>query len=96
MSSLNISGRRIVSMDEVDEMINAVDDGDGRLDFQEFIKLLTKWRRKPELKINAIHSFPSILQLHYWLKYFFWPNKHLKEWKELIKFQLNDLQKFWQ
>jgi Ca2+-binding EF-hand superfamily protein len=42
MSSLNISGRRIVSMDEVDEMINAVDDGDGRLDFQEFIKLLTK------------------------------------------------------
>ena len=71
MSSLNISGRRIVSMDEVDEMINAVDDGDGRLDFQEFIKLLTKWRRKPELKINAIHSFPSILQLHYWLKYFF-------------------------
>lgn len=42
MSSLNISGRRIVSMDEVDEMINAVDDGDGRLDYQEFIKLLTK------------------------------------------------------
>lgn len=42
MSSLNISGRRIVSMEEVDEMINAVDDGDGRLDFQEFTKLLTK------------------------------------------------------
>ena len=42
MSSLNISGRRIVSMEEVDEMINAVDDGDGQLDFQEFIKLLTK------------------------------------------------------
>lgn len=42
MSSLNISGRRIVSMEEVDEMINAVDDGDGRLDYQEFIKLLTK------------------------------------------------------
>jgi Ca2+-binding EF-hand superfamily protein len=42
MSSLNISGRRIVSMDEVNEMIKAVDDGDGRLDYQEFIKLLTK------------------------------------------------------
>ena len=28
--------------EEVDEMINAVDDGDGRLDYQEFIKLLTK------------------------------------------------------
>jgi len=42
MSSLNISGRRVVSMEEVDEMINAVDDGDGKLDYQEFIKLLTK------------------------------------------------------
>ncbi len=42
MSSLNISGRRVVSMEEVDEMINAVDDGDGRLDYSEFTKLLTK------------------------------------------------------
>lgn len=42
MSSLNISGRRIVSMEEVDEMINSVDDGDGRLDYSEFTKLLTK------------------------------------------------------
>ena len=42
MSSLNISGRRVVSMEEVDEMINAVDDGDGKLNFQEFIQLLTK------------------------------------------------------
>lgn len=42
MSSLNISGRRIVSMSEVDEMINAVDDGDGLLDYDEFVHLIEK------------------------------------------------------
>lgn len=42
MSSLNISGRRIVEMREVEEMISAVDDGDGRLSYEEFVKLLAK------------------------------------------------------
>jgi len=42
MSSLNISGRRIVTMSEVDEMINAVDDGDGLLDYGEFVKLIER------------------------------------------------------
>ena len=42
MSSLNISGRRIVEMREVDEMIKAVDDGDGQLDYDEFVKLIAK------------------------------------------------------
>ena len=42
MSNLNISGRRIVTMDEVDEMINAVDDGDGLLQFDEFVNLIQR------------------------------------------------------
>ena len=42
MRSLNISGRRIVSMEEVDEMIRAVDDGDGLLDYGEFVNLIQK------------------------------------------------------
>ena len=47
MSSLNISGRRIVTMSEVDEMINAVDDGDGLLDYGEFVKLIERhWIKK--------------------------------------------------
>jgi len=40
MSNLNISGRRIVEMWEVEEMINAVDDGDGNLSYEEFIQLI--------------------------------------------------------
>jgi Ca2+-binding EF-hand superfamily protein len=42
MSNLNISGRRIVTGEEVEEMIRAVDDGDGQLDFDEFVKLIQK------------------------------------------------------
>lgn len=42
MSSLNISGRRIVDATTVDEMIAAVDDGDGKLDFKEFVELIQK------------------------------------------------------
>ena len=42
MSSLNISGRRLVTMDDVDAMINAVDDGDGLLDYGEFVNLIQK------------------------------------------------------
>ncbi len=42
MSSLNISGRRIVTSEEVDQMIEAVDDGDGKLDFDEFVQLIQK------------------------------------------------------
>jgi Ca2+-binding EF-hand superfamily protein len=42
MSNLNISGRRIVTNDEVEEMINAVDDGDGKLDFGEFVQLIRR------------------------------------------------------
>ncbi len=42
MSNLNISGRRIVDAKEVDEMIAAVDDGDGKLDFGEFCQLIQK------------------------------------------------------
>lgn len=42
MSSLNISGRRIIDMETVEEMIKAVDDGDGQLDYEEFIQLLKK------------------------------------------------------
>ena len=42
MSSLNISGRRIVTSEEVEDMINAVDDGDGKLDFDEFVQLIQK------------------------------------------------------
>ncbi len=42
MSSLNISGRRIVDAKDVEEMIKAVDDGDGRLDFDEFVQLIQK------------------------------------------------------
>ena len=42
MRSLNISGRRIVSMEEVDEMIRAVDDGDGLLDYGEFVNLIQR------------------------------------------------------
>ena len=40
MSNLNISGRRIVEMWEVEEMIKAVDDGDGNLSYEEFIQLI--------------------------------------------------------
>lgn len=43
MSSLNISGRRIIDMETVDEMIKAVDDGDGQLQYDEFIQLLKKY-----------------------------------------------------
>ena len=51
MSSLNISGRRIVTMSEVDEMINAVDDGDGLLDYGEFVKLIERhWIKKLQNK----------------------------------------------
>ena len=42
MSSLNISGRRIIDMETVEEMIKAVDDGDGQLEYDEFIQLLKK------------------------------------------------------
>lgn len=42
MRSLNISGRRIVSMEEVDEMIAAVDDGDGLLCYDEFVNLIQR------------------------------------------------------
>ena len=42
MSNLNISERRIVSAQDVEDMINAVDDGDGRLDFDEFVQLIQK------------------------------------------------------
>lgn len=42
MSNLNISGRRLVTMEDVNQMIDAVDDGDGRLDFSEFIQLIQK------------------------------------------------------
>lgn len=42
MSSLNISGRRIIDMETVEEMIKAVDDGDGQLEYEEFIQLLKK------------------------------------------------------
>ena len=42
MSNLNISGRRIVKDHEVEEMIAAVDDGDGKLDFGEFVQLIQK------------------------------------------------------
>lgn len=42
MSNLNISGRRVVSAQEVDEMIAAVDDGDGKLDFGEFVELIQR------------------------------------------------------
>ena len=42
MSSLNISGRRIIDMETVEEMIKAVDDGDGELQFDEFVQLLKK------------------------------------------------------
>ena len=42
MRSLNISGRRLVTMDEVDEMIKAVDDGDGLLNYSEFVNLIQK------------------------------------------------------
>jgi calmodulin len=42
MRNLNISGRRLVTMDEVDEMIRAVDDGDGLLDYGEFVNLIQK------------------------------------------------------
>ena len=42
MSNLNISGRRVVSARDVEEMIAAVDDGDGRLDFEEFVQLIQK------------------------------------------------------
>ena len=52
MSSLNISGRRIVTMSEVDEMINAVDDGDGLLDYGEFVKLIERHWIKKSYKIN--------------------------------------------
>ena len=44
MSSLNISGRRIIDMETVEEMIKAVDDGDGQLEYDEFIQLLKKWK----------------------------------------------------
>ena len=40
--NLNISRRRLVTMDEVDEMIRAVDDGDGLLDYGEFVNLIQK------------------------------------------------------
>ncbi len=42
MSSLNISGRRLVTSEDVEDMINAVDDGDGKLDFDEFVQLIQK------------------------------------------------------
>ena len=42
MSSLNISGRRIVDAKTVEDMIDAVDDGDGKLDFEEFVELIQK------------------------------------------------------
>ena len=42
MSNLNISGRRVVSARDVDEMIEAVDDGDGKLDFKEFVQLIQR------------------------------------------------------
>ena len=42
MRNLNISGGRLVTMDEVDEMIRAVDDGDGLLDYGEFVNLIQK------------------------------------------------------
>ena len=45
MSSLNISGRRIIDMETVEEMIKAVDDGDGQLEYDEFIQLLKKWKQ---------------------------------------------------
>ena len=45
MSSLNISGRRIIDMETVEEMIKAVDDGDGQLEYDEFIQLLKKWKK---------------------------------------------------
>ena len=51
MSSLNISGRRIIDMETVEEMIKAVDDGDGELEYDEFINLLKK-SRPPLSKID--------------------------------------------
>ena len=42
MQNLNISGRRLVTMEEVDEMIRAVDDGDGLLDYGEFVNLIQR------------------------------------------------------
>ena len=42
MSNLNISERRIVTPQDVEDMINAVDDGDGKLDFDEFVQLIQK------------------------------------------------------
>jgi len=42
MRNLNISGRRLVTMDEVDEMIRAVVDGNGLLDYGEFVNLIQK------------------------------------------------------
>ena len=47
MRNLNISGRRLVTMDEVDEMIRAVDDGDGLLDYGEFVNLIQKHWKNP-------------------------------------------------
>ena len=42
MSNLNISERRIVTPQDVEDMIDAVDDGDGKLDFDEFVQLIQK------------------------------------------------------
>ena len=60
MSNLNISGRRIVSAKEVDDMIKAVDDGDGKLDFDEFVQLIQKrtwFISSPVEKINILDWF---------------------------------------
>ena len=42
MRNLNIGERRLVTGEDVDEMIKAVDDGDGLLDYGEFINLIQK------------------------------------------------------
>ena len=69
MSSLNISGRRIIDMETVEEMIKAVDDGDGQLEYDEFIQLLKKWKNvigeylKRNVASNTICIFVAFLPI---------------------------------
>ena len=48
-------------MDEVDEMIRAVDDGDGLLDYGEFVNLIQKhWKTQ---KLYSVYYLKSIKKL---------------------------------
>ena len=43
-------------MDEVDEMIRAVDDGDGLLDYGEFVNLIQKHWKNPKIVFSILFN----------------------------------------